>query len=190
MQEKKELRNRMKQALLALNLDDLKAMSQAACLNALSHEQFQKAKTILAYAAMPREADASHFIEEAKKAGKRVAYPYCMPESGYRMQALEPLSEEGFYLDRYGIRTPDPAQSREIPPAEIDLILTPGLAFDLFGGRMGRGAGYYDRFFARTNAFRMGFCLDIQRVPQVPMQPHDYFMNALVTNTIRHNTSL
>lgn len=188
--DKKQLRKQMKQALLALHPDDLQAMSIAACRNALSHERFRKANIILAYAAMPHEADASYLIEEAKKAGKRVAYPYCVPDSGYLLQALEPLDEQSFFWDPYGIKTPDPDRSRHLSPQEIDLILTPGLAFDLHGGRLGRGAGYYDRYFTCTPAFRMGFCLDIQRVDRVPMNSHDCFMNALVTDVICHNIIL
>ena len=66
-----------------------------------------------------------------------------------------------------------------------DVILTPGLAFDRTGGRLGRGAGFYDRFLERaklsTSAPVLGVCFAEQLVDRVPADTHDVGVGMLVT---------
>lgn len=64
---------------------------------------------------------------------------------------------------------------------EFDLILVPGLAFDLGGGRLGRGRGFYDRFLANAHGIRVGICFDDQIVARAPMEAHDLRMDFVVT---------
>ena len=72
-----------------------------------------------------------------------------------------------------------------LPLAEVvdpDLIVTPLLAFDDFGGRLGQGGGYYDRTFAaRPGAIRIGFAYDGQRVARLPMERHDVALHGVLT---------
>ena len=67
----------------------------------------------------------------------------------------------------------------------LDVILTPGLAFDVAGHRLGRGRGYYDRFFAdpRVRARRVALGFDYQLVDTVPVEPHDALMHEVITET-------
>ena len=66
----------------------------------------------------------------------------------------------------------------------VDVVLTPGLAFDSGdGARLGRGKGYYDRFFSRNpNARRIGLAWQEQMLPRVPAEAHDVTMHALVSD--------
>jgi 5-formyltetrahydrofolate cyclo-ligase len=67
-------------------------------------------------------------------------------------------------------------------PVIPDFILTPLLAFDRQGNRLGYGAGYYDRSFAMLpNAFRLGCAFMFQEVPAVPAGPHDQPLHAIAT---------
>ncbi len=72
-----------------------------------------------------------------------------------------------------------------LPLAEVvdpDLILTPLLAFDDFGGRLGQGGGYYDRTFAaRPDVVRIGLAFDGQRVARLPMDGHDVRLHGVLT---------
>lgn len=66
--------------------------------------------------------------------------------------------------------------SREarIPTKDYDLILVPLVAFDGAGNRLGRGAGWYDRFLAgQPNATKIGLAYLEQHVPGIPVEPHD-----------------
>ena len=68
-------------------------------------------------------------------------------------------------------------------PATIDTVLIPGSVFDPSGGRLGYGGGFYDRFLteAAPRAIRLGVAFELQLVDQVPMEPHDQYMDILVT---------
>ncbi len=72
-----------------------------------------------------------------------------------------------------------------LPLAEVlkpDLILTPLLAFDDFGGRLGQGGGHYDRTFASiSQALRIGLAYSGQRVERLPVEPHDIALHGVLT---------
>ena len=68
-----------------------------------------------------------------------------------------------------------------VGPAEIDLILVPGTAFDVRGHRIGQGGGYYDRYLNRTRAVRVGVCHDFALLSAVPSEAHDARMDIVVT---------
>lgn len=80
----------------------------------------------------------------------------------------------------YGILEP---QAREVvAPDTVALAIIPGLAFDLSGGRMGHGKGYYDRLLPRmANARLVGLAFACQVVPTVPREAHDVQLDALLT---------
>jgi 5-formyltetrahydrofolate cyclo-ligase len=69
------------------------------------------------------------------------------------------------------------------PPDVLDLILAPGLAFDLAGRRLGYGGGYYDRFLPRrrSDALVCGLAFSFQILPSVPCEPHDQKLACLVS---------
>jgi 5-formyltetrahydrofolate cyclo-ligase len=103
------------------------------------------------------------------------------------LEFVEVEAFEGLVRGRYGVLEP----AAERPARSIratGLVLAPGIAFDLRGGRLGRGAGYYDRALAPIGKRRdgprfVGVAFDLQIVDRVPMQRHDVFMDAVVTES-------
>ena len=82
----------------------------------------------------------------------------------------------------YGIREPVP-EARAVEAPGPDLILVPGLAFDLRGGRLGKGKGFYDRYLAGVRGFRAGLAYDVQITDKnLPLDAHDQTMDAVVTD--------
>ncbi len=65
--------------------------------------------------------------------------------------------------------------------ASIDLVIVPGVAFTLAGGRLGHGKAYYDRFLPRTRAFTVGACFDEQVVDELPLEPHDVLLDLVIS---------
>lgn len=81
-------------------------------------------------------------------------------------------------MDVAGCPAPFPLAATVTP----DLILTPLLAFDDFGARLGQGGGFYDRTFAAMpDVVRIGFAYDRQRLESIPMQPHDQRLHGVLT---------
>lgn len=81
----------------------------------------------------------------------------------------------------HGILEPH-ADTPEIPLAQIDAFICPGLAFDPHGGRLGRGRGFYDRVLAnaRPDALKLGICFEIQLVADTFPEPHDVRMDHVI----------
>jgi 5-formyltetrahydrofolate cyclo-ligase len=65
----------------------------------------------------------------------------------------------------------------------VDLILVPGLAFDLRGHRLGRGKGYYDQLLRGLGGITCGVAFDQQIVAGIPVEPHDVRVNRVLTPT-------
>ena len=186
---KPELRLAMKQTLR--NLSDRRERSVAVWRNLEQIEEFRSAvlsqKMIAVYLNLPNEVETACFLD---KITGLIAVPYC--EKGdlelFRLKTLDELIPQTL-----GILEPQPelraAPSRRVLPDELALVLTPGLAFDRNGGRLGRGAGYYDRFFARIDQARkkpvpkFALAFDCQVLGQVPVQPHDVRLDGIVTES-------
>jgi 5-formyltetrahydrofolate cyclo-ligase len=85
--------------------------------------------------------------------------------------------------DAFGIASPLP----DAPEVQPDLIITPLLAFDRFGGRIGQGGGHYDRTLAamraraRAPVFVLGLAYAGQQVARAPMEVHDQRLDAILT---------
>ena len=131
-------------------------------------QEFKNAKTVFCYVSAGSEVKTHSFIKEALKT-KRVIVPYCTDKNG-TMIAVEIKSfdelEEGFF----GILSPkNPA---EFPKSEIDFIITPAIAFDEEGYRLGYGKGYYDRFLSDIDTYKLGVC---KKELFCEKLPHDEF---------------
>jgi 5-formyltetrahydrofolate cyclo-ligase len=80
----------------------------------------------------------------------------------------------------------EPSSGRTLDPSAIDVVITPGVAFDLAGHRVGYGGGFYDRFFLRTSsgALRIGIGFEAQVVPgDLPAGRFDLELDILVTES-------
>jgi 5-formyltetrahydrofolate cyclo-ligase len=71
----------------------------------------------------------------------------------------------------------------EVGPEQLSVILVPFVALDSSGSRLGHGGGFYDRYLVhlRPEVMRVAVGFKIQLVPEVPSEPHDVKMDALVT---------
>lgn len=176
---KQEQREEVKEVLSELSDEVLNEQSITASRNLIDMPEFASAKTILAYNAMKRECDPRSVVAAAKKAGKTVAFPLC--STGNTITVCVPHDESAFVVGAYGIIEPDITKSDVLAPTDLDLIIVPGLAFDRFRHRLGRGAGYYDRLLAQSPAFKIGFCFDHQLVISVVTEEHDVQLDALAT---------
>ena len=177
---KEALRKRYAALRRALSAEARAARARAACELLQQQEAFARARCILAYAALRFELDPAHALACAHALGKRVALPRVDVESGaLRLHAYMPgdeLHESGF-----GVREPLPT-APALDAEEIELVLVPGLAFDVRGYRLGYGTGFYDRLLpSLTRATRVGLAFELSLLAEVPNAAHDVPVDALVT---------
>lgn len=176
--DKKEARRELKELAQGFAADYLAKTSQAVCEKILRSEIFSRSQVIFGYLAFAGEISVDRVLQEALRLGKTVAVPRIISRT--EMQAAQLTSMQNLPLDRYGIRTaPEPVKL--IEPAALDLLLVPGTGFTLAGCRMGRGAGYYDRFLPRTEGFTLGVTCDLLVRDFLPCGPQDCKVSALVT---------
>ena len=165
---------------------DKDEVSRRICAAFMALPEYAAAKTVMFYVDAASEVRTRHTLPEALAGGKRIVVPYCIVETNeLELFLLEDMSElvEGAYK----ILEPK-AELRGLPaktvtPADLDLVMVPGTAFDLRGGRMGQGKGYYDRLLAnaRPDAALVGIAFDGQIFDEIPVAAHDVFMDKVLT---------
>jgi 5-formyltetrahydrofolate cyclo-ligase len=178
---KRSLRSQLLAQRRALSHDSWRASSSKAQLNLLSLDEYVRAECIALYAPAHNETDTGLILTAAFQAGKRVLYPaVCGHHMVFRrVERIEELREGAF-----GILEPCPT-GVDHQADEADLIVVPGVGFDLSGHRIGYGKGFYDRFLhhpGRT-AHLVGLCHDFQLTDGlVPADIHDIPMEIIVSD--------
>lgn len=143
---------------------------------------FQRAGQALVYVAFGSELDTGMMRRLCRELGMAVACPRIRPaEKAMAFHLLE--DDEQLVSGPYGILQPAP----ELPLADLgrlSVVLVPGIAFDRKGGRLGHGAGYYDRWLAGPGQGlpAIGLAFQEQVFERVPQEPHDVALDWLVTD--------
>lgn len=146
----------------------------------LSTEVFQKAANIFIYHGVGKELDTSKIISEAFKQGKLVALPRVHGKGDMRAHYFQ--HGDQLAVSSFGI--PEPlANSPEMMPKDIDLIIMPCVTCNTRGHRLGYGGGFYDRFLTKTDAFTLLPYFDELLVEEIPIQEHDQVMDCVLTET-------
>ncbi len=175
--EKAALRRAMRARREAISPEEARAAGEAALPLLIRTACWRDAKVVMGYAAVRGELDVFPLMEAAWAEGKTVLFPRCESRS---LSALAVSDRASLVSGMHGIPEPDGA-CPPVSPGAIDLVLVPGLAFDRAGGRLGQGAGYYDRFLAGTRALRVGVGYAWQVQDRVPTAPWDQPLDALLT---------
>ncbi len=138
---------------------------------------FDTANCIAAYISVAGEVPTPDLIAAAHSLGKTIVLPRVVGRNHLELHRWE---GEPLLPGSFGIGEP-PADAPRVAPDQVDLFLVPGLAFDLSGGRLGMGRGYYDRMLPQSAGLRVGLCWEWQLLPEVPMEPHDQRVQMICT---------
>jgi 5-formyltetrahydrofolate cyclo-ligase len=179
---KKTLRADLRQRLCAIDPAAHAARSTAAEQLLVATPEFRKAQTVMLFLPLKYEVDTKSVVLKAWQTGKTVAVPWVNYDQRHMIPVILKSLEEEMELDRFGVPTPKTAQP--VPLEDLDFVIIPGLGFDHHGHRIGRGAGFYDRFLAsdRFAGVTCGLVFEEQIVDQIPIQPHDRGVHMLVTD--------
>lgn len=160
--------------------------SEAACRYLANWMMDRGVTSFMCYVPFRSELNTRSLIEWGWRTGAEVVVPKCYPAD--RSMTLHKLgSWSGLMAGAYGILEPDPDRCPALPDSyRPGLVVTPGIAFDQKGGRLGYGGGYYDRFAERLGRERadvtwLGLAFEDQLVEDIPMQAHDRRMDGIVT---------
>lgn len=137
------------------------------------------ASAVMAYLAMPSEV----CLDGLWRLGCRpeIAAPRVEWDSGTMQPVILDDPGRGIEIRSHRVKEPN-AILPAFEPGSLDLVLVPGLAFDMSGGRLGRGGGYYDRFLPlASRATLIGVCWSEQIIGRVPVGPRDARVHMLLT---------
>ena len=183
-EEKKQLRREMRMLRKQLSPTEKLRLDKQMALRFWESECYQKCRVLLSFLSLPDEPDTWRIVRQALADGISVCVPRCLPEHRLRFFALSadtPL-ETQLVQGAYGVYEP----LENAPAANLKqdgvVCLTPGLAFDRKGGRLGYGGGYYDRFLAQhQKILKLGCAASIFLIEQVPIESTDCPLDGLLT---------
>lgn len=168
------LRSTLAGARKALSAEAHAALDAALCAHALSWPALRQAPAVGLYRSYGAEVDATAIAEAVTARGGQVCWARITEDEAL---GLEFVVAEGWHTTR-NLPVPE-GPTRALTAA--DVVVVPGLGFDLSGGRIGRGKGHYDRYLARNPVPALGLAYGCQVVQAVPVAAHDRPMSALAT---------
>ncbi len=180
-----------RQAYDARNAQESKAeISAAAVANFMALPDYQNAQVAMWYIHCRSETRTkTELVAEVEKGEKKIIVPYCTEDENgdnklglWHMRSLEEMVVGKWNIlepprDKWG------DERKEIHPAELDIVMVPGVGFGRDGSRMGNGQGYYDRLLerVRSDCSLVGLCYESQLFDDLIVSEHDVYMDKVVT---------
>ncbi len=174
--EKNQVRELLAQKRRLLTKDKVQELSAEVLAHLEQLPAFQSAKTVLIYYPTHNEVDVLPLIKRYKKE-KTFLFPVVHRRD---MTACPYEGNAKMHRGKYNIPEPTTAPFT----GKIDLILLPGVGFDLYGNRLGRGGGYYDRYLSKLKreTILVGVGYDFQLIEEVPADRRDKRLHYIVTS--------
>lgn len=177
--EKRSIRTALRTLRDALSEEDRAARSRSIARALLALPELDGAGTVMVFSSFGTEVVTLPIVDALVASGRRVALPRIEQADivAVSYRTGEEMRPAAFGMD-------EPLGGDLIAPGDLDVIVTPGLAFDRHGYRIGYGGGYYDRLFTKTrpDAVKVGICFAAQLVGPLPHGGHDVPVDLIVTD--------
>ena len=179
---KEEIRKRILSLRDSQTEEEMRSKSELIQKRLFNLPEFKKAKTIMFYVATRSEVRTEQMIKVALKQGERVVVP--ISDVKNRKLILSELKDfDELEPGTFNILEPKKEFIRRVSPEEIDLVITPGIAFDKDGDRIGYGMGFYDNFLSslKKRIPVVGLAYELQMVDDIPVNDKDVTVDKIVT---------
>ncbi|GAB4339065.1 MAG: 5-formyltetrahydrofolate cyclo-ligase [Desulfobulbaceae bacterium] len=182
--ERKQLRAEVLDRRNGLSPTQRRKKSREITERLLELPEVMQRETFLVYIHFRSEVETLPLVRHLIERKKKVTVPRTLPDA-YQLEAVVLTDPDHQLVPGYcGIPEPTggPGSGELISSSDIDIVIVPGAVFDIRGGRLGYGGGYYDRFLSgAARALRVGLAFEMQVVEQVPVLPHDQLVDIVVT---------
>lgn len=176
-QDKRTLRKQIRETKRQFSDKELEELSLPIISRLLSHPVIVGSKTILMYYSLHDEVNTHHAVNQLIASGKTVLLPRVV--DGENMEIRVHRNPDDLVPGHYGIMGPTGETYTRYE--DIDVAVVPGMAFDQYGHRLGRGKGYYDRFLPKaSHAYKIGVCFDFQKQETIPTDANDITMDCVL----------
>ncbi|MCQ4966644.1 5-formyltetrahydrofolate cyclo-ligase [Atlantibacter hermannii] len=160
--------------------------AQQAAARMMGFAPVVEAQTVAAFLSFDGELDTRPLIEGLWRAGKKVYLPVLHPFSAGNLLFLRYFPDSDLVLNHFKIHEPALDVRHVLPLNKLDVLITPLVAFDTTGQRLGMGGGFYDRTLQNWRAhglFPVGYAHDCQQVDALPVEEWDIPLPAVITPT-------
>lgn len=178
-----KLRQQIKKMLSEQSREDRDRRCWKIAEKVLRLPAFQKASVVHCYHSLPTEVDTEFLIDRALTIGKRAVLPRAdLANKELRWYEIKNRVKD-LKIGALGIFEPDPAVTEEFT-GDTECVFVPGLVFDKKKNRIGRGAGFYDRFLAKLapGVCKVGLAFSFQVLPEIPVGTHDVRLDEVITD--------
>ena len=177
-------RQDMKRRRDAMRLDDVLNLSRAVEDRLFACKKFSVCNSVVFFLSYGNEVRTDEMIMRSLKEHKQIYVPRLTKrERRLELCEITDMSQQ-FELGSYGIHEPSQENSKTVSSTIIDAVITPGLAFDRSGGRIGFGGGYFDRLFKQLpdETLRLGLAYEFQVMECVPQDFWDERVQTIFTD--------
>jgi 5-formyltetrahydrofolate cyclo-ligase len=151
--------------------------------NLLKLDIYQQSTNIMLYVATKLEVQTQEIIKSAQQDKKNIFIPLIIRGSHNLFPSLVKDFEKELIRGDLGIFQPSKEFYRICPPDILDLVIVPGVAFNVQGYRLGRGGGYYDRFLSQLEprTISVALAFEMQILEEIPVEEKDIPVDYIIT---------
>ncbi|WP_313609816.1 5-formyltetrahydrofolate cyclo-ligase [Atlantibacter hermannii] len=183
---RQQIRQQIKLRRKLLTHEQQTQAAQQAAARMMGFAPVVEAQTVAAFLSFDGELDTRPLIEGLWRAGKKVYLPVLHPFSAGNLLFLRYFPDSDLVLNHFKIHEPALDVRHVLPLNKLDVLITPLVAFDTTGQRLGMGGGFYDRTLQNWRAhglFPVGYAHDCQQVDALPVEEWDIPLPAVITPT-------
>ncbi|MEI9882565.1 5-formyltetrahydrofolate cyclo-ligase [Atlantibacter hermannii] len=183
---RQQIRQQIRLRRKSLTHEQQTQAAQQAAARMMGFAPVVEAQTVAAFLSFDGELDTRPLIEGLWRAGKKVYLPVLHPFSAGNLLFLRYFPDSDLVLNHFKIHEPALDVRHVLPLNKLDVLITPLVAFDTTGQRLGMGGGFYDRTLQNWRAhglFPVGYAHDCQQVDALPFEEWDIPLPAVITPT-------
>jgi len=184
---KERLRKQFLERRREMTFEDVWAKSAIIQKSLAANPWFKKARSLALYSSIQNEVLTDDIFTSARQEKKAICYPRVFRDA-VEMEFVPVGSLDELSPGAFDIREPvavrekaDKGGCGNIDPADLELIVVPGAAFDITGGRLGFGKGFYDKALGEARCPLVALAYEFQVVDVIPTEPFDVRMDAIIT---------
>jgi 5-formyltetrahydrofolate cyclo-ligase len=181
--EKKKIREKIRYLLNNLSDEDYKLKSSIITDKFLRCDEYKDAETIFIYYPFRKEINTRIIIKDALSKNKKIVLPK-VSGSEIKLFFITDIKKD-LKPGSFNLLEPDISHCMEADLTSIDLVIVPGLCFDLNFNRIGYGGGFYDRILKKLNSKIniIALAFDLQIFNNIPACSHDQKVDIIMTES-------
>ncbi|MBO8135820.1 5-formyltetrahydrofolate cyclo-ligase [Dickeya fangzhongdai] len=181
---RQQIRQQVRQRRRALNREQQAAFAAQAAERAMAHPRLGDASRVALFLSFDGELDTRPLIDALWQRQKQVYLPVLHPFCSGHLLFLRYAPDTELVWNRLRIQEPRLDVRQVLPVEQLDVLLTPLVAFDAAGQRLGMGGGFYDRTLQHWRSrgpYPIGLAHDCQQVDVLPAESWDVPLPEIIT---------